>query len=209
MPFINDLCGMTFGRLVVQGEAVRAVGGEVAWRCLCSCGTSRVVAAGALRSGHTRSCGCSRRMPGAHGATRAGSKGYSVWVAMKSRCGNAGSAQYAYYGGRGITVSDAWLDFDTFWADMGEPPPGFTLDRTDNNAGYSKENCAWVTRSRQQRNRRTTKLDSDDVAYIKTVMATGAVTQRSVADILRVNQSTISKVVSKKQGADIQGWPLC
>jgi hypothetical protein len=65
---------------------------------------------------------------------------------------------WSYYGGRGITVEDPrWFKFENFLADMGEPPPGLSLDRIDNERGYRKDNCHWVTRSEQMRNRRALK----------------------------------------------------
>lgn len=62
---------------------------------------------------------------------------------------------YHRYGGRGISVCDRWVGrdgFDNFLSDMGEQPDGLTLDRIDNDKGYSKENCRWVDRKVQNRN---------------------------------------------------------
>jgi len=77
---------------------------------------------------------------------------------MKARCGNPNADAYHDYGARGITVCDAWMDFGAFHADMGEPPPGSTLERRDNALGYSPENCVWASRTEQGRNKRNNRL---------------------------------------------------
>lgn len=76
---------------------------------------------------------------------------YYTWVGMKSRCDNYHDPDY---GGRGITYPDKWADFLGFYEDMGHRPEGTTLDRLDNDKGYSKENCAWRTSKEQNANRR-------------------------------------------------------
>jgi hypothetical protein len=86
---------------------------------------------------------------------------YKVWAAMRTRCGVEGSQSWHHYGARGITVDPRWETFENFYADMGDPPPGHSLERRDNDRGYSPENCYWATHTQQMRNNRRSRY----VAY--------------------------------------------
>lgn len=90
---------------------------------------------------------------------KSNSKVYTVWESMLTRCRNPNNAAYPNYGGRGIGVCPEWELFDNFYRDMGDPPAGATLDRIDNDAGYSPANCQWASRLEQSRNRRTRRLE--------------------------------------------------
>lgn len=76
------------------------------------------------------------------------------WEMMIQRCTNPKATGYENYGGRGIKVSPRWRSFKRFLEDMGQRPPGTTLDRIDTNGDYEPDNCKWSTKSEQQRNRR-------------------------------------------------------
>ena len=83
------------------------------------------------------------------------SKAYYAWISMKQRCLDKNNERWDQYGGRGIGVCDRWLKFENFYEDMGDPPTKkHSLDRIDNDLGYSKENCRWATWSQQSSNRR-------------------------------------------------------
>ena len=76
---------------------------------------------------------------------------------MTQRCYNPNHPAYANYGGRGICVCERWHSFVNFLVDMGEPPPGLTIERKENDGNYELGNCKWATRSEQRRNQRPRK----------------------------------------------------
>ncbi len=93
---------------------------------------------------------------------------YKVYRSMKQRCYNPNSPNYRYYGGRGITICDQWLDpkngFENFCKDMGTRPEGTSIDRIDHDGGYHPSNCRWATIHVQQSNKRN-NVDFVGVTY--------------------------------------------
>ncbi len=79
---------------------------------------------------------------------------YRVWAAMIQRCHNPKSSSYKWYGARGITVCEHWRAYENFYADMGDRPAGLSIERLNNDLGYSLSNCKWATIQEQASNQR-------------------------------------------------------
>lgn len=88
---------------------------------------------------------------------------YAVWKAMKQRCLNKRNRQYPDYGGRGIRLCKRWLKYENFFDDMGRRPNGpLTIERRNNNRGYTSSNCYWATQTAQGRNKRNNRIIKAD-----------------------------------------------
>jgi len=164
----NNLLGMRFGKLVVESFD-RVYNHSVMWRCRCDCGNEVVVYGKYLTNGDTKSCGClmsevlkERNIK--HGLAHQ-SRLYTIWKGMRERCNNKNNSEYESYGGRGITVCQEWDDYERFfqWAmengfDESLPARLCSIDRINNDEGYSPDNCRWVSMSQQARNTRRNRL---------------------------------------------------
>lgn len=150
--------GSVFGRLTVVGHT--ALRGRQACKCLCECGTSRIVASSDLRFNRTRSCGCynqEQRLVSSktHGDSK--TRLFRIWALMIERC-KPGNVSAKNYGDRGIRVCDDWQNYEAFraWALASGYNDELTIERIDVDGDYTAENCTWIPRARQVFNRRVT-----------------------------------------------------
>ena len=169
-----DLTGEKFGRLEVKYKGEKH-NNCITWHCECECGGEKDVRACHLRSKAIDSCGClTKERHGdnhrTHGQSRTkyehrpngvqNTRPYLIWKNMRQRCGNPKNPSYKRYGGRGITVCDEWNDYITFydWAINNGYDEKLTLERENNDKGYSPDNCKWATNKEQCNNFSRNKL---------------------------------------------------
>jgi hypothetical protein len=163
---IRDLTGKKFGKLLVLDNVK---GGKKL--CKCDCGNIVEVNTSKLISGHTTSCGCLRkeRQQTINGLYK--TRLHRIWVSMHARCECPSHRSYEKYKDR--KICDEWhlipkarkqLGFLAFfnWAMANGYSDNLTLDRIDNDKGYSPDNCRWITNKEQQKN----KSDNVVVEYM-------------------------------------------
>ena len=159
-----------YGQLIILESAPDSKKSNDLIAVSCSCGIKKFVRKRSLTAKHkpTQSCGCLNRIACGnasklvntkHGQSgKNGSKLYRVWAAMLGRCRTANDQSYPNYGGRGITVTEAWNDFTVFqkWAIKAGYVTGLSIERKDVYMDYSPQNCTWIPVSDQSYNKTNT-----------------------------------------------------
>lgn len=164
----NDLTGKRFGRLVVlvrcPVEYTKSGNRVFKWKCKCDCGNVVNVIHSNLVKGATGSCGCTQKELTSKRFSTHGMRNtrlYEIYANMKQRCENPNNPRFASYGGRGITICKEWqgkqgLKNFLDWSIANGYAEELTLDRKNNEEGYSPQNCRWATQEQQRNNQRKT-----------------------------------------------------
>lgn len=155
----EKLVGRKFGRLSVISVDNECISSHKYLVCRCDCGNMVSVVGCSLLEGKTKSCGCLKnevlvKRSKTHGMTN--TRIYQTYRSMRQRCINPNNKCYKFYGGKGITICQEWLDdFTAFytWAMNNGYDDSLTIERKDVSKGYNPENCTWIPMSEQCLNR--------------------------------------------------------
>lgn len=159
MPNFKDLTGRKFHRLTAISRAHNSRSNQTQWLCRCDCGNEIVVRSASLLNGHTKSCGCYndeiRKIntdQTTHGMSH--TRIYHIWSKMKDRCLNPNARIYKYYGGKGVSMYEDWMDFENFyrWAIEHGYNDSLSIDRIDVDGNYNPSNCRWADKITQMNN---------------------------------------------------------
>lgn len=190
----EELKGKRFGMLTVLHRDGKDKWGDPIFRFRCDCGVEKSIRYGDVRKGSTISCGCYNKTKNIGTPSPARTHGlsqthiYNLYYGIKRRCYDDKDKDYHNYGARGIKMCDTWLGengFETFVGDMGRrPSTEYSIERLNVNGDYCPENCIWLDKKLQARNRRNNR-------FITFKGETKTVADWS--EIVNIKQSTICK----------------
>lgn len=151
-----DITEFRYGRLVAK-EFIEKRGIHQYWRFLCDCGQEKIIRRNAVATGNTSSCGCfDKKRPWNAKHYCSGERLYDLWIGMMRRCYKQSADCFKHYGARGISVCAEWHDHLEFkaWAHANGYADDLSIERADNDKDYCPENCSWIPRSQQNKNKR-------------------------------------------------------
>jgi len=157
MSKFENLAGQRFGKLLIIERVEDGKRYTTRWSCVCDCGNIHISGANHLKSGDIYQCKeCGIKQKSIHGMC--GNRIYNIYCGMTDRCYHKNSKDFPRYGGRGINICDEWrrgqpLVFKEWAYDNGYTDK-LSIDRIDNDKGYSPDNCKWSTMKEQQNNKR-------------------------------------------------------
>jgi len=194
----TNLIGQTFGHLKVIAFSHKGLNSSNYWLCKCDCNNNCTKRTTGLTD--TSSCGCMTPKVASESHKRHGMSNTPTWISwsgMHKRCNGVHTTARNRYYSRGIKVCKRWGKFENFLNDMGERPIGKTLDRKDNDKGYSPDNCKWSTVLEQNRNHSRVKLSMVIANEIRYKIKQGIV-QRRLAEEYNVSPQAITDIKQNK-----------